>query len=157
MACTACLVCLVSSVSGCCNNVLGRGSACSGHITNLEQSAFLRYLWSRLISDQVAWIKVHLRQTWNFRSHAVSAYIGLRHHRLMHAPHRLMHACAACIAPWHHGLMHAVTAWALLFWFCLRYTLTSSYFVRGTLCQWRRKKFHDNDYSRKKLVTAQAS
>jgi len=39
-----------------------------------------------------------------------------------------MHACTACIAPLHHRPMHAVTAWALLFWFCLRYTFTSSYF-----------------------------
>ncbi len=96
---------------------------------------------------KVAGVKVHLRQTWNFRSHAVSAYISLWHHRLMHAPHRLMHAphrlmhaCAACIAPWHHGPMHAVTAWALLFWFCLRYTLTSSYFVRGTPLSVTKKK-----------------
>jgi len=28
---------------------------------------------------------VYLRQTWNFRSHAVSACISLWHHRLMHA------------------------------------------------------------------------
>jgi hypothetical protein len=47
----------------------------------------------------------------------------------MHAPHRLMHACTACIAPWHHRLMHTVTAWALLFWFCLGHTFISSYFV----------------------------
>ncbi len=46
----------------------------------------------------------------------------------MHAPHRLIHACTSCIAPWHHRPMHAVTAWALLFWFCLRYTSISSYF-----------------------------
>ncbi len=46
MICTACLVCLVSTVSGCCENTLGRGSTSSGHITKLEQSTFLRYLWS---------------------------------------------------------------------------------------------------------------
>jgi hypothetical protein len=34
MACTACLVCLVSTVSGHCKNAHGRGSASSGHITN---------------------------------------------------------------------------------------------------------------------------
>ena len=79
---------------------------------------------------KVAGVKVYHRQTWNFRSHAVSACIGLWCHRLMHAPHRFMHACTACIATWHHRLMHAVTAWALLFWFCLRCTFTSSYFVK---------------------------
>ncbi len=45
MACTACLVCLVSTVSGRPKNALGRGSASSGHITKLKQSTFLRYLW----------------------------------------------------------------------------------------------------------------
>ncbi len=42
---TACLVCLVSTVSGCCKNAHGRGSASSSHKTKLEQSTFLRYLW----------------------------------------------------------------------------------------------------------------
>jgi len=45
---------------------------------------------------KVAGVKVYLRQTWNFRSHAVSACIGLWHHWLMHAPHRLMH-CMYCM------------------------------------------------------------
>ncbi len=45
MAHTACLVCLVSTVSGRCKNALGKRSASSGHITKLEQSPFLRYLW----------------------------------------------------------------------------------------------------------------
>ncbi len=45
MACTACLVCLVSAVSGCRKNAIGRRSASSGHKTKLEQSTFLRYLW----------------------------------------------------------------------------------------------------------------
>ncbi len=45
MARTTCLVCLVSSVSGCLKNALRRGSASNGHITKLEQSTFLRYLW----------------------------------------------------------------------------------------------------------------
>ncbi len=61
---------------------------------------------------KAAGVKVYQRQTWNFRSHAVSACIGLW-------CHRPMHACTACIAPWHYKLMHAVTAQALLFWFCL--------------------------------------
>ena len=37
---TAFLVCLVSIVSGCRKNALGRGSASSGHISELEQSRF---------------------------------------------------------------------------------------------------------------------
>ncbi len=70
---------------------------------------------------KVAGVKVYPRQTWNFRSHAVSACIGLWHHWFMHT-------CTECIAPWHHRLMHAVIAWALLLWFHLRYTFISSYF-----------------------------
>jgi len=35
---TACLVCLVSTVSGSSKNALGRGGASSMHITKLEQS-----------------------------------------------------------------------------------------------------------------------
>ncbi len=42
---TACLVCLVCAVSGCCENTLVRAIASSGHITKLEQSTFLGYLW----------------------------------------------------------------------------------------------------------------
>jgi hypothetical protein len=38
MAHTTCLVCLVSTVSGCHKNALGRGSTSSRHITKLEQS-----------------------------------------------------------------------------------------------------------------------
>ncbi len=40
MSCTACLIHLISTVSGYCINALGRGSASSGHITKLEQSTF---------------------------------------------------------------------------------------------------------------------
>jgi len=43
------------------------------------------------------------------------------------APHTLMHACTAWIAPWCHRPMHAATAWALLFWFHLGYTFISNY------------------------------
>ncbi len=39
---TACLVCLVSTVSGLHKNALGRGRASSKHITKLEQSTFLK-------------------------------------------------------------------------------------------------------------------
>jgi hypothetical protein len=42
---TACLVCLVSTVSGSCKNTIVRASASSRHITELEQSTFIRYLW----------------------------------------------------------------------------------------------------------------
>jgi hypothetical protein len=41
MACTACLVCLISTVIDCRKNALGRASASSEHITKLEQSTFL--------------------------------------------------------------------------------------------------------------------
>ncbi len=34
------------TVSGCHKNALGRGTTSNGGITNLEQSTFLRYLWS---------------------------------------------------------------------------------------------------------------
>jgi hypothetical protein len=39
---TACLDCLVSTVSGGCKNALGRGRTSSQHITKLEQSTYLR-------------------------------------------------------------------------------------------------------------------
>ncbi len=39
---TACLVCMVSTVSGCHKNAFGKGSACSGHKTKLEQCTFLQ-------------------------------------------------------------------------------------------------------------------
>jgi len=38
---SACLVCLVSTVSGCHKSALGKGSASNVHITKLEQSTFL--------------------------------------------------------------------------------------------------------------------
>jgi hypothetical protein len=41
MAHTACLVCLVSIVSGHSKNALGRGSSSNGHITKFDQSTFL--------------------------------------------------------------------------------------------------------------------
>ncbi len=44
MASTARLVCLVSTVNGCCKNTLGRASASSGQKTKLEEYTFLRYL-----------------------------------------------------------------------------------------------------------------
>jgi hypothetical protein len=41
MAHTVCLVCLVSTVSGCRKNTLRRASASRGHITNLSNLLFL--------------------------------------------------------------------------------------------------------------------
>ncbi len=41
MACTACLVCMVTTVCGCHKNAVGRGSASSRHIAKLEQSIFV--------------------------------------------------------------------------------------------------------------------
>jgi len=80
---------------------------------------------------KVAGVKVYPRQTWNFRSHAVSACIGLWRHSIkiivfttISMRHRLMDERTACIAPWHHMPIHAVTAWGLWFWFCLGYTFT---------------------------------
>jgi hypothetical protein len=49
----ACLVCLVCTLSGHCKNTLGRASASGGLLTKLEQSTFLRYLWSSVIIDQL--------------------------------------------------------------------------------------------------------
>jgi hypothetical protein len=51
MAHTACLVCLVSTVSGCRKNTLGRARVSIRHITKLEQSTFLKYLWAGLYSS----------------------------------------------------------------------------------------------------------
>ncbi len=45
---TACLVCLVSTVSGCHKNTLRRANASGGHITKFEQTTFLRYIWCQL-------------------------------------------------------------------------------------------------------------
>jgi hypothetical protein len=72
-----------------------------------------------LFNKPASGVKVYQRQTWNIRSHAVSACSNLVIGMWCHRP---MHACTACIAAWHHRLMHAVTAWALLFQFCLGYT-----------------------------------
>jgi hypothetical protein len=41
---TACLVCLISTVSGRYKNAFGRASASKGHITKPEQSTLFRYL-----------------------------------------------------------------------------------------------------------------
>jgi hypothetical protein len=40
---TACLVCLISTVSGHYKNTLVRASAIGGQLTKLEQSTYLRY------------------------------------------------------------------------------------------------------------------
>ncbi len=51
MSCTSHLVCLVSIVSGCRKNVLGRGNTSRGHIKNLSNILFFRYLWFQLVSE----------------------------------------------------------------------------------------------------------
>jgi len=128
MAHTDCLVCLVRTVSGHPKNALVKGNASSWHITKLKQSTSLDICGCSTVILKVSGVKVYLRRSQNNRAHAVTVCIGLWRHRPMHAPHRLMHACTACIAPWCHRPMHAVTAWAVLFWFCLGYTFISSYF-----------------------------
>jgi hypothetical protein len=45
MVCTACLISLVSIVSGHCKNATGKGSASSQHITNISKLLFFRYLY----------------------------------------------------------------------------------------------------------------
>ncbi len=52
MPSTDCLVCLVSNVSGCHKNTLGRAITCSRHMTKLEQSTFLDIYESDLYSQQ---------------------------------------------------------------------------------------------------------
>jgi hypothetical protein len=53
MAYTTCLVCLVSTVSCCSKNALVRGSTCSRHMTKLEQSTLIRYVWFSHKSDYI--------------------------------------------------------------------------------------------------------
>ncbi len=63
MAHTACLVGLVSTVSGCHKNALRRGSASSGHITKLEQFTFFRYLCIFVASlKQNFFLKIGIRK-----------------------------------------------------------------------------------------------
>jgi len=53
MALTACFVCLVSFFSGRPKTTFGGASDCSRHITKLEQSTFLRYLWLTHLTYEV--------------------------------------------------------------------------------------------------------
>ncbi len=80
-----------------------------------------------LMRFKVAGIKVYPRPNLNNRAHAVTACIGLWHHR---AITWLLHALTACIGLWCHGvvtwLLHALTAWDLKFQVCLRYTFTAA-------------------------------
>jgi hypothetical protein len=55
MACTACLVCLVSTVRGCHKNALGIGSIFSEHITKLELSSFLG-IYDQLSMCQLSYV-----------------------------------------------------------------------------------------------------
>jgi hypothetical protein len=51
------------------------------------------------------------------------------------------YACMSCMhCPWNHRPMHAVTAWALLFWFCLGYTFISSYYFAKTSNQGKSRR-----------------
>jgi hypothetical protein len=137
MARTACFVCFISTVNG----LRNKEALEDGHITNLKQyiletfNIYAIYVYTEmsmvntLIKIKVVGVKVYPRQTWNFRSHAVSACSN----------HVISLWCHS--VPWHHRLMHAVTAWAWLFRFRLGYTFTSSYFgSRGsqinTNCAW---------------------
>ncbi len=69
MAHTACLVCLVIAVSGRSKNALGRGSASSGHITNLEQSRFSFDIYvaiSLCVHATISLMHIHTRFLCNF-------------------------------------------------------------------------------------------
>jgi hypothetical protein len=62
MALTACLVSLVSTVSGRCKNAHGKGSTSIQHITNLSNLLFYRYLWWHVLVDrEVSGFKKWLR------------------------------------------------------------------------------------------------
>ncbi len=55
MARTVCLVRLVITALGCCINDLGRGSTRNGHITKLDQTTFLKYLWTNSSPIKQSW------------------------------------------------------------------------------------------------------
>jgi hypothetical protein len=61
MACTACLVCLVITLSGCRKNALGIGSIFSEHITKLELSTFLG-IYDQLSMCQLSMLQLSLYQ-----------------------------------------------------------------------------------------------
>ncbi len=91
----------------------------------------VQLLYEGRVASKVAGVKVYPIQTWNFRSHAISAWSN----------HVIGPQCHRC--QWLHRPMHSVIAWALLFRFHLGYT---RYFgcKRQTLLlilrqsQWRR-------------------
>ncbi len=59
-----------------------------------------------LLIPKVAGLKVYLRQTWNFISHALSACISLWHHRpSMRVTDQCMHVL--------HALSHDITGWCM--------------------------------------------
>jgi hypothetical protein len=69
MARTACLACMVIAVSGRSKNALGRGSASSGHITNLEQSRFSFDIYvavSLCVHATISIMHIHTRFLCNF-------------------------------------------------------------------------------------------
>ncbi len=63
MTCAACLVCFVSTVSGCSKNALGRGRTSNRHITKLEQSIFSLDIYGYHSCDCQAMILLFL-QLW---------------------------------------------------------------------------------------------
>ncbi len=64
----------------------------------------------------------------------------------MHAVHACISLWGACSSLWCHSLMHAVTAWALSFWFRLRYTFTPATLTEAAIPKpniswwWKNKK-----------------
>ncbi len=71
MACTACIVCPVSTVSGHCKNALEKGSASGRHTTNLSNLLFFRYLWIEHWPPDVNKIKCwYLNNCLHFLKHA---------------------------------------------------------------------------------------
>jgi hypothetical protein len=73
MARTTCLVCLISTVSGCHKNTLVRASVSSEQITKLEQSTFLRYLW--LNETGAIFTALH-----NLQMHPIVEYFSVASH-----------------------------------------------------------------------------
>jgi hypothetical protein len=57
MARTACLVCLVNTVSGCCKNALEEVALEAGTQQNLSYLLFFRYLWL-VVAEKIVAVKV---------------------------------------------------------------------------------------------------
>ncbi len=57
LACTACLVCIISTVSGCRKKLKMPSEDSSGHITKLKQSILFRYLWTVWVNAQSIFLR----------------------------------------------------------------------------------------------------